>query len=56
MNEHSAFASCLEKQAEIERFFKDCFTPDDKYQKIIALGRQLPVYPEMHKTLANIVQ
>jgi cysteine desulfuration protein SufE len=56
MNEHSAFASCLEKQAELERLFKDCVTPDDKYQIIITLGRRLPPYPEAHKTLGSIVQ
>jgi cysteine desulfuration protein SufE len=56
MTEHSAFASCLDKQAAIERLFKDCANTDQKYQKIIILGRQLNTFPPSHKTPDNIVQ
>ena len=45
MVEHHSFVSCLKKQAEVELLFKECFTPDLKYQKIISIGREIPPYP-----------
>lgn len=55
MTDCSSFASCLKKQAAIEQFFNDCLSPDEKYQKIIALGKDLSPYPENHKTSDKIV-
>jgi cysteine desulfuration protein SufE len=55
MNPDSEFASCLNKQASVEKLFRDCTSADQKYQKIIAMGRELPNYPSMHKTAQHIV-
>jgi len=55
MDRQSTFASCLQKQAELELLFKECRTPDEKYQKIIYIGRQLSPYPDTYKTPENIV-
>lgn len=50
-----SFESCLKKQTELEQSFKDCLTAEQKYQKIIAMGRQLPAYPEGDKIPDKIV-
>jgi cysteine desulfuration protein SufE len=56
MKETAVFEACLQKQESIKELFKDCLTADEKYQKIIALGRQLSPFPDAHKHLGNIVQ
>jgi cysteine desulfuration protein SufE len=55
MTEHSSFASCLKKQAELELWFKDCLTAEQKYQKIISFGKRLALYPAEHKSADKIV-
>lgn len=49
------FESCLKKQAEVIQLFADCLSQEDKYKKIIELGReQKPISPEF-KIPENIV-
>lgn len=49
------FHSCLRKQEEIKKLFLSCSSPEEKYQKLIELGRMLPVFPEEWKTPDNLV-
>jgi cysteine desulfuration protein SufE len=50
------FESCLEKQNEIRSLFSSCLTKEDKYNKIIELGRSArPLNPEF-KDASNLVQ
>lgn len=49
------FSSFLEKQSQVKSFFKDCLTADQKYQKIMELGKQLEPYPEEFKTKEYLV-
>jgi cysteine desulfuration protein SufE len=56
MKETAEFEGCLRKQENIKELFKDCLTADERYQKIIVLGRQLPPFPDAQKHLGNIVQ
>ncbi|HEY2811015.1 MAG TPA: SufE family protein [Rhabdochlamydiaceae bacterium] len=55
MSENASFVNCLNKQAELELLFKDCPTPDEKYQRIIYLGRKLAPYPIEYKIPGKIV-
>lgn len=50
-----SFESCLNKQTITKNLFRACITPEQKYQKIIELGRNLPPYPSINKTLENQV-
>jgi sulfur transfer protein SufE len=50
------FTSCLNKQNQIRELFASCSTAEEKYQKIIALGRQQPPLDNAHKIAANIVE
>jgi cysteine desulfuration protein SufE len=43
------FESCLNKQNNAKDLFRLCATPEEKYQKIIALGKTLPPYPSIYK-------
>lgn len=40
----------------IKDLFKNCTSPQEKYQKIIELGKQLPAFPEEKKISENIIQ
>ncbi|NGX58986.1 MAG: Cysteine desulfuration protein SufE [Chlamydiae bacterium] len=40
----------------VKNLFKNCFTPENLYQKIIALGRELPPIDSGYKTPENIVK
>lgn len=42
--------------ADVKTLFQFCSTPEEKYQKIIELGRQLPPMPEEYRTGEHIVQ
>ncbi|MBI2743500.1 MAG: SufE family protein [Chlamydiales bacterium] len=53
MNE--TFQSCLTKQSEIKKLFSSCKTAEEKYQKIIEMGRALPSFPEEWKREENLV-
>ncbi len=55
MKNNPSFASCLKKQEHIKILFKDCSTAEAKYQKLIDLGRQLPLFSDEYKTPENIV-
>lgn len=48
--------SCLDKQASIKELFKDCKTPEAKYQKIIELGRKQPRLNSKDKVESNLVK
>lgn len=50
MKKNCYSATCLEKQEEVKRLFSACSTPEQKYEKIIALGMSLPPYPKEFKT------
>lgn len=51
----TSFQSCLEKQKQLRVLFSTCVTRDDKYQKIIDLGRELPLLDPAQRTPENIV-
>lgn len=44
------FESCLEKQNKIKALFASCVTEEQKYDKIIELGRHLDPFDPSHKT------
>lgn len=50
------FSSCHAKQQHVKLIFSGCDTPQQKYEKIIELGRQLPPYPIEFKTSECIVK
>lgn len=50
------YTSCLEKQNQIKALFSDCHNPEEKYQKIMELGRQQPPLDPQHKIADNIVK
>lgn len=50
------FESCLQKQEAIKTLFKECTTPEAKYQKIIELGRESLPFPENEKLPCNLVE
>ncbi|MGB7128655.1 MAG: SufE family protein [Candidatus Rhabdochlamydia sp.] len=50
------FESCLRKQILTKKIFEACITPEEKYQKIIELGKNLPPYPSMNKTPEYLVK
>lgn len=47
---------CLNKQQEIIALFQDCRNAEERYQKIISLGRSLPAMPAEYKIEGNIVR
>lgn len=49
------FKSCLDKQAAIKALFSVCESLDEKYQKIIDLGRQQAKLNTRYKIPENIV-
>lgn len=50
------FDSCLAKQKQIKELFLSCPTAEDKYEKIIELGRKQQPIGEKFKTTENLVQ
>jgi sulfur transfer protein SufE len=48
--------SCREKQNEIKALFAACSTEDEKYKKIIEMGKKLPKLKADDKTSDNIVK
>lgn len=50
------FSSCNRKQENIIAFFADCKSMEEKYQKIIELGRTLPSMDPQYKTEPYRVQ
>lgn len=50
------FTTCLEKQDLLKKTFDKCHTPDERYLKIMELGKQLPKIDPLHKIESNIVK
>ena len=50
------FESCLYKKALAKKIFESCITPEEKYQKIIELGKNLPLYSPLNKTSEHLVK
>jgi cysteine desulfuration protein SufE len=48
--------SCLDKQKQIMTLFQTCASQEERYQKIIDLGRLLPKLNFVYKTTENIVK
>lgn len=49
------FESCLKKQNAVKALFSTCITEEERYKKIIELGRELPRLPSEYKKAENIV-
>lgn len=56
MIDDTHLTACLEKQRKVKFLFDGCVTAEQKYQKIIELGRQLPPYPAELKTPERLVK
>src|SRR3990172_7716412 len=52
----SPFTSCIDRQQKLKLLFAGCTTPELKYEKIIALGRQLPPFPQELKLPGCLVK
>jgi len=50
------FETCLEKQKKVLDFFTGCTTAEEKYQKIIDLGKTQPHLDLKYKTEEHLVQ
>ena len=50
------YTSCLAKQQAVKALFSACLSAEDKYQKIIELGRQLAPLQAVYKTPENLVR
>ncbi len=48
--------TCLDKQANIEAFFANCRSSEDRYKKIIELGKNLSPLDESEKSSENLVR
>ena len=49
------FESCLEKQARMKERFIECTSEELKYEKLIAMGKELQGLPEELKVPQNLV-
>ena len=49
------FESCLRKQEEIKALFAGCSSEDERYQKLIDLGKKQPKLDPKYKIPENIV-
>lgn len=50
------FESCLEKQQQLVNEFAACHTPDERYQKIIQLGKTQQILPSEKKNESTRVR
>lgn len=50
------FSSCLAKQEALVERFAECKTPEQRYQKIIELGREQGDFPDEDRSEANRVR
>ena len=50
------FASCIEKQKQIVALFSSCSSQEEKYRKIIELGKAAPALDVSLKSIDNLVQ
>lgn len=51
-----ASKSCLDNQENVRTCFNSLHTSEEKYTKLIALGRKLKPYPENYKTPKHLVK
>jgi len=49
------FCSCLNKQENLKELFLSLNTPEERYEKVIAMGRALPPFPKEDQTEENRV-
>ncbi len=56
MSNAPTFQSCLSKQARVKSLFDSFQTPEQKYLKIIELGRALPPFCSSLKTEEHLVK
>lgn len=49
------YQSCMEKQEDVKKIFSICNDEQEKYEKIIALGKETPQMDEQFKTPENKV-
>ena len=49
------FEACLGKQQKLRALFLSLTSPEAKYEKIIAMGKELPSFPLAEKTTENLV-
>ncbi len=49
-------SSCLSKQNAIVERFADCATPEERYQRIMDLGREMPALDVKYKREDNLVK
>lgn len=47
--------TCLQKQENVKKIFQSCSSADERYQKLIELGRTLAPFEESWKTPDKIV-
>lgn len=50
------FDSCLENQEKVKDLFKNCLNDEDKYERIIELGRKAVPLAEEYKRHENLVR
>lgn len=50
------FETCKLKQTQVKLLFDDCVSEEEKYNKIIKMGKLLPTFPDKEKVPANIVK
>lgn len=50
------YDSCIEKQKTVESLFSTCSSADERYAKIIELGRKLPLLDPAFKKEENLVR
>lgn len=50
------FETCLDKQRKLKEIFLSCSSQEDKYHKIIELGRQQPPLAPLYQTAENLVK
>lgn len=55
-DEIMGFAACLKKQQKVKALFADCHTIEEKYQRIIDLGKKQKLLPVEYKTDKNLVE
>jgi cysteine desulfuration protein SufE len=56
MPDDTISGTCQAKQRQVKLLFEECITPEQKYEKIIALGRELAPYPLAFKTPDHLVK
>ncbi|MDP1836590.1 MAG: SufE family protein [Chlamydiales bacterium] len=50
------YESCLAKQDKLKNLFSSCHTLDDRYQKIIDLGKSMPKLAAEYRVPENLVK